>query len=108
MNHRILVSYGETSILASTLGVSMPTVRSALRGSSRTVLSDSIRQLALERGGVQVRSTKNGSICVHSTAKAVKRKNTSQQEEVTMKAFLMYLAEINGMKITDLENPLVD
>jgi len=52
---RIIVPHGEISVLATKFDVSLPTVRSALRGKSRTVLSGNIRELALSRGGVKVR-----------------------------------------------------
>ncbi len=42
---------GERQKLARDFGVSLPTVRSALNGITRSALADEIRQEALRRGG---------------------------------------------------------
>ena len=108
---RIIVSHGEINALAALFGVSLPTVRSALRGNSHTLLSGNIRELALMRGGIPVRQAK--SVIAHvvpktGSVKIAKDKLTTPKtphwEEKTMRAFLLSLAEANGIKIKDFEN----
>ena len=53
-NMRVIVNHGEVNKLADLFGVSLPTVRSALRGKTSTKLSQNIRETALNRGGVQI------------------------------------------------------
>ena len=108
MKPRIIVSHGEMSALAGLFSVSLPTVRSALRGYSRTTLSENIRELALVRGGIPVRQAN----IVYAAQKTddektpiVKEKTvmsrTPKWETKTMRALLLSLAERNGVKITD-------
>ena len=113
MKPRIIVSHGEMNALSGLFSVSLPTVRSALRGHTRTALSENIRELALMRGGVQVRKTKPVVVPVAQKPSAEKPKaaknkivtpKTPNWEEKTMRAFLLSLAEANGIKITDYEN----
>ena len=54
MKPRIIVSHGEMNALAAMFDVSLPTVRSALRGQSFSLRSQNIREAAIERGGVRV------------------------------------------------------
>jgi hypothetical protein len=54
--NRILTKHGERNELAKLCKVSLPTVRSALNGDVVTELSIKIRQIALERGGVEIRT----------------------------------------------------
>lgn len=51
---RVIVDHGEMNALATLFGVSLPTVRSALRGKTFTKLAQSIREIALVRGGTRV------------------------------------------------------
>ena len=53
-NMRVIVNHGEVNRLAEMFSVSLPTVRSALRGKTSTKLSQNIRKTALDRGGVQI------------------------------------------------------
>ena len=50
-NKKIIMPLGERQKLARDFGVSLPTVRSALYGITRSALADEIRQEALRRGG---------------------------------------------------------
>ena len=51
---RIIVDYGTVSELYKTFGVSMVTVRRALRYQTDTELARKIRALALKKGGIEV------------------------------------------------------
>ncbi|HBG41929.1 MAG TPA: hypothetical protein DEF88_14525 [Porphyromonadaceae bacterium] len=55
----ILTKYGERGKLAKLFNVSEVTVRNALKGRTRSELSDRIRKAALERGGSETDSTKD-------------------------------------------------
>jgi hypothetical protein len=55
---QILTRFGERKALCEIFEVTMPTVRSALAGSSRTKLAKRIRKAAIERGGMEVESEK--------------------------------------------------
>ena len=112
MKPRIIVSHGEMNALSGLFSVSLPTVRSALRGNTRSALSEHIRELALMRGGIPVRQTKS---VAHAAQKTVSEKTplakektdtpkTPSLEEKTMRAFLLSLAEANGVKIKDFED----
>lgn len=50
-NKKIIMPLGERQKLARDFGVSLPTVRSALNGITRSELADEIRKEALRRGG---------------------------------------------------------
>lgn len=50
---KILVSDGEKGELVRIFNTSYPTVRNALNGQSKSILSYKIRQAAIERGGVE-------------------------------------------------------
>lgn len=50
---KILVSNGEKGELVRIFNTSYPTVRDALNGKTKSVLSYKIRQAALERGGME-------------------------------------------------------
>lgn len=52
--NRILTRFGEINRIAAIMGVSRPTVRSALSGKTSSDLAKRIRKAALERGGVEV------------------------------------------------------
>lgn len=55
----ILVKHGEIrQKIAETFGVSAVTVRSALKGRTRSPLAIRIRRMAIENGGVEVESRK--------------------------------------------------
>ena len=71
-NSRIIVPHGGISVLATKFGVSLPTVRSALRGNSRTALSGRIRESALSCGGFQVREIRLQDIRTASRTKKIK------------------------------------
>ena len=47
----IILPHGQIKKLALDFSKSLPTVRKALRGESRSEISDRIRKAALERGG---------------------------------------------------------
>lgn len=51
---RIIVDYGTVSELCKTFGVSMVTVRRALRYETSTELAGKIRALAMKKGGVEL------------------------------------------------------
>lgn len=51
---RIIVDYGTVSELCRTFGVSMVTVRRALRYETSTELAGKIRALAMKKGGVEL------------------------------------------------------
>lgn len=51
---RIIVNYGTVSELCKTFGVSMVTVRRALRYETSTELAGKIRALAMKKGGVEL------------------------------------------------------
>lgn len=51
---RIIVDYGTVSELCKTFGVSMVTVRRALRYQTDTELAGKIRTLAMKKGGVEL------------------------------------------------------
>lgn len=51
---RIIVDYGTVSELCKTFGVSMVTVRRALRYETSTKLAGKIRALAMKKGGVEL------------------------------------------------------
>lgn len=51
---RIIVDYGTVSELCKTFGVSMVTVRRALRYQTDTELAGKIRALAMKKGGVEL------------------------------------------------------
>lgn len=48
---RIITPLGERQRLARDFGVSLPTVRSALNGITRSILAQQIRDEAIRRGG---------------------------------------------------------
>lgn len=50
-NKKIIMPLGERQLLARDFGVSLPTVRSALNGITRSELATQIRAEALRRGG---------------------------------------------------------
>lgn len=52
--NRILTRFGEINRIAAIMGVSRPTVRSALSDKTSSDLAKRIRKAALERGGVEV------------------------------------------------------
>ena len=52
--NKILIKHGEHGELAKIFKVSLPTVRAALNGETNTELSIRIRQVAKERGGIEV------------------------------------------------------
>jgi len=54
--NKIITKHGERNELAKIFKVSLPTVRSALNGYVLTELSIKIRQTAIERGGVEIRT----------------------------------------------------
>ncbi|MBR4936151.1 MAG: hypothetical protein IKZ20_03155 [Bacteroidaceae bacterium] len=49
---KVIVEYGERRMLAKIFKTSLPTVRAALRGETKTPLAQRIRMAAIERGGV--------------------------------------------------------
>jgi len=49
----IILPHGEIQRLAKDYGKSLPTVRKALRGETKSKIADMLRKAALERGGVQ-------------------------------------------------------
>lgn len=51
---RIIVDYGTVSELCKAFGVSMVTVRRALRYETSTELAGKIRALAMKKGGVEL------------------------------------------------------
>lgn len=51
---RIIVDYGTVTELCRTFGVSMVTVRRALRYETSTELAGKIRALAMKKGGVEL------------------------------------------------------
>lgn len=51
---RIIVDYGTVTELCRTFGVSMVTVRRALRHETSTELAGKIRALAMKKGGVEL------------------------------------------------------
>ena len=51
---RIIVDYGTVSELCKTFGVSMVTVRRALRYQTDTELAGKIRTLAMKKGGTEL------------------------------------------------------
>lgn len=50
----ILTKHGERRIIAKMFHVSEVTVRNALKGRTRSELSDRIRKIAVQRGGIEV------------------------------------------------------
>ena len=54
MNKAILVKDGERKFLKELFNTTYPTVRSALRGYSKTELARNIRMAAIARGGVEI------------------------------------------------------
>lgn len=50
---KILTEQGERMILGKMFGVSQPTIRRALNGTTQTDLAKRIRKAALQRGGVE-------------------------------------------------------
>lgn len=50
---KILVTNGEKGELVKLFNTSYPTVRDALNGRSKSILSYKIRQAAIERGGME-------------------------------------------------------
>lgn len=52
--NEILVDHGVRNELAALMKVSLPTVRAALRGKTKTLKALRIRKAALESGGVEV------------------------------------------------------
>ena len=53
-NSQILVNDGERKALKEAFNCTYPTVRTALKGISKTALAYKIRVLAIERGGVEI------------------------------------------------------
>ena len=54
----ILMKHGERREIAKILDVSEVTVRNALKGRTQSELSERIRKLAIQRGGIEVNNTK--------------------------------------------------
>lgn len=54
----ILTKHGERGYLANLFNVSLVTVRSALKGRTKSVLAERIRKAAKERGGMEVADTR--------------------------------------------------
>lgn len=54
----ILTKHGERGYLAKLFNVSLVTVRSALKGHTKSVLAERIRKAAKERGGMEVVDTR--------------------------------------------------
>lgn len=52
--NEILTKHGERRYLAKLFGVSMVTVRNALRGTTKSNLTEKIRAAAIERGGMEI------------------------------------------------------
>ena len=50
----ILMKHGERREIAKILNVSEVTVRNALKGRTQSELSERIRKLAIQRGGIEV------------------------------------------------------
>ena len=109
MSNPIFISHGESSILANLLGVSLPTVRTALRGNSRTKLSDAIRKLAIERGGVLVPDPQSEEaamlLATQTDSNAFQQTALSfiKSSNNTVRDFLNYLVEVDEIKVTDLK-----
>ncbi|RNC63589.1 hypothetical protein D7D25_15665 [Proteiniphilum sp. X52] len=58
----ILMKHGERRDIAKMLNVSEVTVRNALKDRTQSELSERIRRLAIQRGGIEVNNTKNSDI----------------------------------------------
>ncbi len=56
--NKILVENGDKKELRRIFGVSYPTIRKALNGNSKSLLSVKIRKAAIERGGMEVELVK--------------------------------------------------
>ena len=56
--NEILTKHGERGYLAKLFGVSEVTVRSALKGRTKSPLAERIRKAAKERGGVEAADTR--------------------------------------------------
>ncbi|MFT4071091.1 MAG: hypothetical protein QM654_04120 [Dysgonamonadaceae bacterium] len=52
---KIIVPHGIRKDIKMLLNVSFPTIRKALSGESKSLLSLQIRKLALEKGGVEIK-----------------------------------------------------
>lgn len=50
----ILMKYGERRKIAKILNISEVSVRNALKGRTQSELSERIRKLAIQRGGIEV------------------------------------------------------
>lgn len=55
----ILMKHGERKEIAKMLNVSDVTVRNALKGRTKSVLSERIRKLAIQKGGIEVDTAKS-------------------------------------------------
>jgi hypothetical protein len=55
----ILTKHGERREIAKLFNVSRVTVRNALKGCTQSELSERIRKIAVQRGGIEVDSTKS-------------------------------------------------
>ncbi|WP_298652481.1 hypothetical protein [uncultured Proteiniphilum sp.] len=53
----ILMKHGERREIAKMLNISEVTVRNALKGRTQSELSERIRKIALQRGGIEVNGT---------------------------------------------------
>lgn len=58
----ILMKHGERGEIAKMLNVSDVTVRNALKGRTQSKLSERIRKLAVQRGGIEVDNTKDSGV----------------------------------------------
>lgn len=57
--NEIIVAHGVRGNISKAMRVSLPTIRKALRGQSKSLLSLKIRQAALNSGGIEVARVKN-------------------------------------------------